>query len=332
MKRAILSIFAITTIIFQTEATEGLVAHWSFDNDTKREVKDLVGTSHGAATKVEYRDGAIGKAALFNGVSSKIIVKDSKGNPPKAVTDLAIGTISFWVKFENRGGQVLPIVFLGKEDTSMPSRSMIFEIGHDRGNIENRRLYFTTIKAHQDNFCVDSGLNLEPGVWYHYAAVVSNEGSTLYINGVEITTRRYNLGSKKESVCFFNDVTNKELFSIGYGRYSQEEPFFSFNGLIDDVRLYDRPLSGTEVVELFKMAGMEMGDPRLGYIDAESMVGQEPTEGGRGGRGGKGGGRGGNGGGGYNRGGGGGQSYNRGNSSYNTNQGGYGGGQSGRNR
>ncbi len=280
MKKILVLIIYLGTFSIATRAQDiqGLVSHWSFDGDSESRVVDNVGECHGVPTKVGYTDGVIGKAATFNGKASRIIVSDSNGLPPTAVTSLEYGTLSVWIRFENRGGQVLPILYLGKESSSMPNRSMIFEVGHDRGSVDNRRLYFTTIYSPQQNFCVDSNINLSEGVWYHYVAVMSESGSTIYLNGIEITRRRYNLGSTKSCSVFFNDVPNKELLSIGYGKYSQEEPFFSFNGAIDDLRIYNRALNQTEVLALFNMSGLKMGDNGLGYIDAESMVGQEPME------------------------------------------------------
>ncbi len=275
----------LTTLLFTALATlcgaaeiptDGLVASYRFENDTKKMTHDSAGDNHGECSKVKYTKGVIGTAAQFDGTSSKIVLKDKSGNPHRAISDLNVGTVSVWVNFKNRGGQVLPIVYLGKRTTSKPSQSMIFEIGHDQGNIDNRRLYFTTILGRQNNFCVDSGMNLDQGVWYHYVAVVSEAGSTIYLNGVEITTRRYNLGSTPTSSVFFDDVPSKELLSIGYGQYSQEENFFSFSGLIDNLNIYNRALSKAEVTALFEEAGLKMGDPQLGYIDAKSMEGGEP--------------------------------------------------------
>lgn len=253
---------------------KGLVASYNFENNAM----DSCGDNHGKTTKVDYKPGVVGQAASFNGKNSKIIISDTDDLPPKNITSLTKGTISVWVKFQNKGGQVLPILHLGKNSTSMPSRSMIFEIGHDRGNIENRRLYFTSIISQGNNFCVDSGMDLEQDKWYHYVAVMDETGSTIYLNGVEITIRRYNLGSTAESTSFFNDVNPKEILSVGYGRYSQEEPFFSFNGLIDELQIYDRALSKDEVLTLFNKAGLKMGDNELGYIDEQSMVGKSPIE------------------------------------------------------
>ncbi len=273
---------ATSATIAANVPTEGLVASYTFENDTKTTVRDSSGENHGESSKVKYTKGVIGTAAEFNGTSSKIVLKDKNGNSHRAITDLKVGTVSFWIKFKNRGGQVLPIVYLGASPLTNDNpnqrgaNSMIFEIGHDRGNIDNRRLYFTTILGRQNNFCVDSGMDLDQGRWYHYAAVVSAEGSTIYLNGVEITTRRYNLGSTPTSSVFFGDVPVKDQLSIGYGRYSQEEHFFSFNGLIDDVNIYNRALSKDEVIALFDAAGLKMGDPELGYIDAKSMEGGEP--------------------------------------------------------
>ncbi len=280
MKNFLLLLFlvAIPSLVIGSQSNsgsiEGAIASYNFENNAL----DSSGENHGKATKVDYKRGVVGQAASFDGKKSKIIISDKNGVPPKSITSLKKGTISVWIKFQNKGGQVLPILHLGKNSTSMPSRSMIFEIGHDRGNIENRRLYFTSIVSQGNNFCVDSGMDLEEDKWYHYVAVMGDTGSTIYLNGVEITTRRYNLGSTAQSVSFFGDINPKEILSIGYGRYSQEEPFFSFNGLIDELQIFDRALSKEEVIELFGIAGLKMGDEELGYIDEQSMIGKSPIE------------------------------------------------------
>ncbi|MFI3292398.1 MAG: LamG domain-containing protein [Rikenellaceae bacterium] len=281
MKNIVLLLLFLTTIPPMAISSEnnnysipGAIASYSFENNAL----DSSGENHGKVTKVDYKAGVVGQAASFDGKKSKIIISDKNGLPPQSITSLKKGTISVWIKFQNRGGQVLPILHLGKNSTAMPSRSMIFEIGHDRGNIENRRLYFTSIVSQGNNFCVDSGMDLEQDKWYHYVAVMNDTGSTIYLNGVEITTRRYNLNSTSKSVSFFDDIDPKEILSIGYGRYSQEEPFFSFNGLIDELLIFDRALSKEEVLELFSVAGLKMGDEELGYIDEQSMIGKSPIE------------------------------------------------------
>ncbi|MFI3303438.1 MAG: LamG domain-containing protein [Rikenellaceae bacterium] len=251
--RSILAVLILVTFTLSAyaEVNDGLVASWSFDNDTHKKVFDASSyQNHGESKDVTYKEGVVGKAAYFNGDTSKIIVTDA----PKSITNLKVGSISCWLKFENKGGQVLPILYLGRSTPGgQPANSMIVEVGHDRGNPYNRRLYLTTIVGRGANFCVDSRTNLEENVWYHYVAVVSEEGNTIYINGEEHHNRRYNLGSNATYTTFFNDVPDKDLLSIGYGKYSQEDPFYSFKGYIDEMKIYDRPLSAKEIKALYEV-------------------------------------------------------------------------------
>ncbi len=313
------------TITLTSYGDNEVVAYWSFDNDQEGTVIDSSkNQNHGESSFVTYTDGVVGKAAYFDGEKSKIIIP----NTPSEIVNLDEGTISCWFKFENKGGQVLPVLYLGKVTSEKPPHSMILEIGHDRGDPNNRRVYLTTIassgsmssknrsssnqnrqstrntssfsggsggrtsmsggqssynggamrnsnsnsnsqnssrnnsqsnstkskkEGEGSNFCVDSRTNLSENEWYHYVAVVSQKGNTVYINGKELKDRRYNLGSDSSYTTFFNDVPTKELLSIGYGKYSQEDPFYSFNGYIDEVMIFDKPLSKKEIEKLYNV-------------------------------------------------------------------------------
>lgn len=237
--------------------TEGLIANWTFDNDLNDDVIDNSGYEfNGKSYLVNYEDGVIGKSILFDGEESKIIIPDANSLPPETIATLEKGTIAGWFKFVNKGGQVLPILYFGKAASTNPPYGLILEIGHDGGDINNRRLYFTIIHSNSGNHCFDSGENLLENTWYHFAVIVSESGNTGYLNGIELTNRRYNLGSDENYTVFFNNVPNKEMLSIGYGRYSQEEPFYSFNGNIDNVMIYNRALTKEEVVELYNMGNL----------------------------------------------------------------------------
>ncbi len=249
MKHLLLATIATLITISVSGQQSGMVANWSFDNDTEgMAIDSSQNKNHGEAVDVTYHEGVVGKAAYFNGESSKIIIP----NTPKSIANLKSGSISCWFKFENIGGQVLPILYLGKATSGRPNHSMVIEVGHDRGNPYNRRLYLTTIIGRGINFCVDSNYNLDQNRWYHYVVVVSKRGNTIYIDGKEHHNRRYNLGSDSSYTTFFNDVPTKELMSIGYGKYSQEDPFYSFKGYIDEMRIYDRALTKQEVKSLYE--------------------------------------------------------------------------------
>ena len=235
-----------------TDITRGLVAYWSFDNDPGATVKDeSVNKLDGTGTAITYETGVSGMAARFNDAQAKIIFPAAGTPPPVSISGLATGSVSVWFKYQNLGAQILPIFYFGESDTGTPHNSLIIEVGHGGGtNPSNKRLYFTIVNR---SFCYDSNFNLLENNWYHFVAVVSSSGNTGYLNGVEMTNRKYNLGSNARYTDFFSNVPVRELLSIGYGRYGQEDPFFSFSGCIDEVRIYDRPLNADEVNLLYQV-------------------------------------------------------------------------------
>lgn len=231
---------------------KGLIAYWSFDDDEGEIVKDeSVNHLNGTGYLITYETGKSGLAVSFNDPQAKVVFPSINNEAPDIISELQTGSISIWFKYQSLGAQILPIFYFGESETGTPHNSLIIEIGHGRGiNPSNKRLYFTIVNQ---GFCYDSGVNLLENTWYHFVAIVSITGNTGYLNGVEMTNRNYNLGSNSSYSDFFNDVPVRKLLSIGYGRYGQEDLFFSFKGSIDEVRLYDRPLTGVEVTKLFKL-------------------------------------------------------------------------------
>ena len=62
--------------------TEGLIANWTFDNDTNDNVIDNSSyVFNGKSYSVNYVDGVIGKSLLFDGIASKIIIPDTNSLP-----------------------------------------------------------------------------------------------------------------------------------------------------------------------------------------------------------------------------------------------------------
>jgi hypothetical protein len=233
----------------------GLVAHWTFDNDTDDKIHDATSNDlHGTAYNVSYSEGPVSTALVFNGVNSRVIFPDLESEPPDTIGKLDVGSISLWFTFKNRGGDILPMLYFGESDRSNPHNSLIIEIGHN-DNPNDRRLYFTIIVAPYDvtRFCFDSGMNLEEDVWYHFVAVVSPEGNTGYLNGQELITRRYNLNSNATYTDFFSSVTSRKRLALGYGRYGRDPAFYPFEGALDDIRIYNRPLDKNEVKELYAL-------------------------------------------------------------------------------
>ena len=89
---------------------------------------------------------------------------------------------------------------------------------------------------------------LTDGAWHHVAAVLDNDGSPnlneikLYVDGTEEAVPITSI-----AIC----TSYSDVVKIGvYGTTAKY-----FNGLIDDVRIYDRALSEAEIQVLAAMGG-----------------------------------------------------------------------------
>jgi pimeloyl-ACP methyl ester carboxylesterase len=261
---------AATTLVGQT--TGNPIAYWSFDNDPEGKILDAsTNNLHGKGFSLSYETGVAGKAVVFNNSQARIFFPEPDQPAPQSIAGLQTGSISLWFKFKNLGAQVLPVLYFGERSTGSPHNSLIIEIGHGRGqDPTNRKLYFTIVNR---GFCFDSWENLIENQWYHFVTVVSETGNTGYLNGKEMANRRYNLGSNSSYTDFFSGVPVDEMLSLGYGRYGQEDPFFTFRGSIDEVRIYDRALTAAEAEELFRM-----GNPNIAPLPDYSNLAYGPYE------------------------------------------------------
>lgn len=88
------------------------------------------------------------------------------------------------------------------------------------------------------NNWVNIGYTLTNEKWYHLASVFQNGVSFIYLNGELI-------GSRSSTPVQYSDATNLTI-----GRETYANGYFSFNGDICDVRVYNHALSQAEVKEL----------------------------------------------------------------------------------
>ena len=83
-----------------------------------------------------------------------------------------------------------------------------------------------------------TGFSITPGTWYHIAVTYRSGEQFIYVNGVERASRTHT----------GNLILNNDAFQIGQdqgysGRY--------FNGLIDEVKIYQRALTPSEIVSVY---------------------------------------------------------------------------------
>src|SRR5262249_40903239 len=104
---------------------------------------------------------------------------------------------------------------------------------------------------------VISTTTVTTGQWYHVAAVKSSSGFLLYVNGI--------LEALKP-LTVFNDTNSADVqlgYNIGYGA--------RLNGLLDDVAIYRRALTSSEIQVIYNAGGgTKLGTGNANGIELDS--------------------------------------------------------------
>ncbi|MGR6919800.1 LamG-like jellyroll fold domain-containing protein [[Actinomadura] parvosata] len=199
-----------------TAAVPGLVAAYGMDAGTGTALADDSGTNHtGTASSTTWVDGKYGKALSFDGNASKVTI------PHAADLALPSGhTMSAWVKPSTLSGY-RSIAF--KNHTS----GVTYGLYASNGTVPSS--WMRTGGAHGQ---VNGTTALPANAWSHVA--VTHDGSTarLYVNGSLISSAP--IGTLEDS---------GGGLQIGSNAYWGEY----FAGVIDELRLYNRPQTNAEI-------------------------------------------------------------------------------------
>lgn len=246
---------------------DSLVAHWNFDKLNGDTIYDLSGNAnHGTNYGGSLVDGVKGKAISFDGIADYIRIPGDGKPPPPVFSTLGKGTISFWFRADkiptNYG--IAPLFYYGAEEKcdffDAANKGLIIELGHSPVFHGSEELFYTVWKngCTYPSFCFDSHNPISTGEWYHIAIVVGENYNTGYLNGVEMLNRDYNFGNASYSQ-FFEDAVAHEKLWLGKGHWDRTTQFF--DGTMDELKIFDRPLSAGEVKAQYIDTGIATSIP-----------------------------------------------------------------------
>ena len=199
-------------------APSGLVAAYNFDEGTGTTAADSSGNGNTATLSgaTWSTTGKCGKALSFNGTSNYVRVNDS------ASLHLTTGmTLDAWVNMTG-GGSWRTVIF--KERTGGMTYSLYAQNG------SNRPVGQVYVNAEQNA----QGTAAVPlNTWTHLATTYDGTTQKLFVNGVQVASR-----AQTGSI-----ISSTGLLKIGGNAIWSEW----FKGLIDDVRIYNRALSQSEI-------------------------------------------------------------------------------------
>ncbi|WP_340682378.1 LamG-like jellyroll fold domain-containing protein [Amycolatopsis coloradensis] len=203
-----------------TPGIDGVHAY-KFDEGTGSSAKDSVGTAHATLTNAQWAGGVQGGALAFAGNGQA----DTGAN---LVNTAGSYSVSAWAKLDEASGAFQTVV---SQDTGRDSAFFLQYSGQD----QRWAMSFVGLRALSPE-------KPEIGRWYHLTGVRDAKAGTLslYVDGQKVAA---------QNACSAAPSTGHTV--IGRGQYGGQQVDF-LRGAVDDVRLYDRPLTDAEVATLAK--------------------------------------------------------------------------------
>jgi len=203
-------------------SNDGLVGWWGLDEVAGTTAADCSGNGHNGTllNGPTWTTGTVGGALRFDGTNDSVSVPDA--------ADLRLGTtmtIAFWVQKDANPTNYTRLIGKGSSSLrnymvwSYSTGTLLFQFQRTDGAYLN--LFSTTA--------------LQVGSWYHVACTYNGSNAAIYINGV-----------LDASLAFSGTpVTSTDPLTFAYGGWNEYH-----KGLLDDVRIYNRALSASEIASL----------------------------------------------------------------------------------
>jgi hypothetical protein len=229
-----------------TPPPAGTIAWWPGDDNAN----DIINGNNGIPVgDVRYGPGIAGKAFEFTGGQD---IDQGVDVPAAPVLDVTTAiTIAAWIK---PLGDFAPIVEYKAPD--YPNQPFGIHFWQYSANGRPDSLYANLVDANHAYHQLWAEGTLTVGQWNHVAMTYDQTGyCSLYVNGMQVATQFFGV---------FEMKTDKGLY-IGYRPETPYDGWYSFNGGIDEVAIFNRALTEEEVsaVSSFKVLTISCNLPIL---------------------------------------------------------------------
>ena len=214
------------------------VAYWRFSSDNTKLIPNEMNSS--------YEGTLMGQAKVEK--NTLVFDKETKGSfvIEQAIQNINVQghSIEMWVKPLERRKHMMAlasIVALGKPQNNKTVKHLAY-FGltpkktfhrHDPYNF----WFASRFPARSGNYGINCYANqaYKGNQWYHLVCIKNQHSLDIYVNGLLANSVKHELGSGSEAYQFF------------VGQMDYHKKSWQFRGSIDEVALYDRPLSAEEI-------------------------------------------------------------------------------------
>ncbi|MDO8521552.1 MAG: LamG domain-containing protein [bacterium] len=233
-----LSLLTGTVMLFgasmASAATDDYVNYYPFDEGTGRTVGDSKGgqngTFTGASTGFGWVSGMIGTALGMDGFAGESVAL------PDGLLTGSQGSLVVWFKLNTLTDR--NIIFSGRSTTDDYIHAAL------QVNYEGRPQFLFRQTTDGADKKAQGGKILNTNEWYQLIFTADGVGYHMFINGEEATMSGDNIGR------WFSDLTNRTL-KYRIGALDSNPLTGVFDGYLDDLRIYDRMLTLSDVTELY---------------------------------------------------------------------------------
>lgn len=204
--------------------TSGLVGHWKFNETSGTTAADSSGNGNtGTVSGATWTTGKVNNGLQFNGTSATV-----RANHSSSIGLTGNMTLSTWIKRSALSGTQILIT---------------------KGDCVNNWLYQLFLNdANRLQFYTDGGGNsissgsVTDTAWHHVAATKNGTAINFYIDGASAGSATHGASAV---------ISNGDILSFGSCGGIAEY----FSGALDEVRIYNRALSSSEISDIFNDTG-----------------------------------------------------------------------------
>jgi hypothetical protein len=208
-------------------ALDDIISHWSFDEGEGTIAYDSAGNNDGTIYGATWTMGKIDGALSFDGVNDYVDLPDTVKN--------YLGTsytFSIWIKPEAIPG--IHSIAAYRRSTLDMGYQVLLQLQHNNSDVQ------FIVGSLGNNATASYPDALTTNTWYHIAGVREGNILNIYVNGVRGTPGSAMIGA-----------ISPDNFKIGAIHCCNHGLLSFFNGIIDDVVIFDWALSDQEILEIY---------------------------------------------------------------------------------